>query len=140
MIDHFCRLTMLGRATADAVRVPGGSKAVVAFGFVFNDRYKEGDKWIDKPMFIDCEAFGDLAERVYKDVRKGYLVLIDGKLRFDQWTDREKKTHRKHKVILTGCRVMDKPKPKAEPPAEVPEKQADSLFPPAAQSSEPEPL
>lgn len=130
---------MLGRATADAVRRSGQSgPQVVTFGFVFNDRAKQGDKWVDKPMFIDCEAFGDLADTVYKNVRKGFLVLIDGKLRFDEWTDREKKTHRKHKVILTGCRVMDKTKPRAEPPAEVPEKQADSLFGGSAQNSEPE--
>lgn len=129
---------MLGRATADPVRRGSGKSTVVAFGFVFNDRSKEGDKWIDKPMFIDCEVFGELAERVYKDVRKGYLVLIDGKLRFDEWTDREKRTHRKHKVILSGCRVINKPKPKADSPAETPENQADSLFGDAAQSSEPE--
>lgn len=139
-MDHFCRLTMLGRATADPVRRPGGKSPVVAFGFVFNDRTKDGDRWIDKPMFIDCEAFGDLAEAVYKAVRKGYLVLVDGKLRFDEWTDREQKTHRKHKMILTGCRVMDRPKPKAEPVAKAEPHPADWLDGNRAQNSEPEPV
>lgn len=135
-MEHFCRVTMLGRATADPVRRPGAKKSVVAaFGFVYNDKYKGEDGWIDKPCWIDCEAFGDLAETVYKVVRKGFLLLVDGKLRFDEWKDKDNRVHRKHKLILTGCRVMDKPKPKAEPV-----KGAEGNGSGPAQSSEPEPI
>ena len=136
-MEHFCRLTMLGRATADPVRRTGRG-VVVAFGFVFNDREKIGERWVDRPMFIDCEVFGELAETIYKSVRKGFLLLIDGKLRFDEWVDAEKQKHRKHKVVVFGCRVMDRPKSKVEPPADSPEEQGDSLFGAPAQTSEPE--
>ncbi len=127
MIDHFCRVTMLGRATADPVTRQAGKTVVATFGFVVNERVKVGDEWRDSPMFIDCEAFGELAERAAKLVRKGYLLLVEGKLRLDEWTDSAKIKRRKHVVALFGVKVMHRPKPPAAP-----------AEPGPAQTSEPE--
>jgi single-strand DNA-binding protein len=127
MIDHFCRVTMLGRATADPVtRAAKWNKTVTSFGFVVNERVKVGDEWRDSPMFIDCEAFGELAERAAKLVRKGYLVLVEGKLRLDEWVDSAKVKRRQHVVTLFGVKVMHRPKPPKEP-AEIPAQKSEPV-------------
>lgn len=116
MIEHVCKLLMIGRATNDPTKRTRGRATVVAFGFVFNDRYKDRERWIDCPMFIDCEAYAELAERVYAAIRRGYMILVEGKLRLDQWEDANKVKHRKHKVILSDFKVIEKPKAKPKPP------------------------
>ncbi len=65
MAIQFATVVISGRATADPVSRPAGSTTVATFGVVVNDRKKapSGD-WIDDPMYIDVEAFGELATRV----------------------------------------------------------------------------
>lgn len=102
----------MGRMTGDPVPVrrPGG-KSYVGFGFVVNDRERTaGGEWRDVPTFIDCEAAGELGERVARDFRKGFLVMLEGRLRLDEWTDSNKVRHRKHVFVLHDIKLILRPK------------------------------
>lgn len=127
MIEHYCTVVMLGRATADPVRRGARLNSVVSFGFVVNDRYEFRGEWRDRPMYIDCEATDAMGEIVAKTVRRGYLLMVEGRLRLDEWVDAQQIKHRRHKIAVTAVKVMQRPKERPVPPPPSP-----------AQSSEPE--
>jgi single stranded DNA-binding protein len=134
VIEHFLKVLALGRATADPVRKGRDRSPVVTVGFVYNDREKRGDNWIDRPCFIDCEATRELGDRLAKLVRKGYLIYIEGKLRRDEWTDRDQVRHVKYIIVLSDFKLMQKPKrdnppvplARSEPVAELEDEPAQS--------------
>ncbi|MEM8495817.1 MAG: single-stranded DNA-binding protein, partial [Planctomycetota bacterium] len=82
---------------------------VCSFGLAVNDRYKDkqSGEWVEKPNFIDCEAFGRSAELIQQYVSKGRPLFVEGKLRFDQWDDKQTGQKRsKLKVIVDTFQFM----------------------------------
>jgi single-stranded DNA-binding protein len=59
-------------------------------------------------MFIDCEAWGKQAEFVSQYFAKGRPILIEGRLKLDQWEDKETKAKRsKHVVVVENVSFVD---------------------------------
>ena len=86
------RVILMGNLTRDPeVRYLPSNMAVVDMGLAVNDRYqdKQTGEWVDRPNFIDCTAFGKSAESIGKFFTKGRPILIEGKLRFEQWDDKQ---------------------------------------------------
>ena len=121
----------MGRVTADPVRhTRPGRAPYVGFGFVVNDRVRtQSGEWRDVPMFIDCEAHDALGEHVLAIARKGYLLLLEGRLRLDEWADKDNVRHRKHVFVLHDARVMEKPKGAYQPPAPAAAKISEPVVP-----------
>ena len=88
---NFNKVLLMGNLTRDpeSRTLPSGL-TVSNFGLAVNDRYKDKNsgEWVEKPNFVDCEAFGRSAELIQQYLAKGRPVFIEGKLRFDQWEDR----------------------------------------------------
>ena len=126
-MESFAKIIMLGRCSADPTRHVYGQTLVARFGFVVNLRRWSGEKWIDAPMWIRCDAVGELAEFVLAEVRRGYALLVDGGLRQEEWVDKEKKPQKAHRVTVTEVKVLDRyqkknPAQKSEPPKSEPGK------------------
>ena len=88
---NYNRVILLGNLTRDPeTRTLPSNMSVCNFGLAVNDRYKDKqtDQWVEKPNFIDCEAFGRTAEIIQQYVSKGKPLFIEGKLRFSQWDDK----------------------------------------------------
>lgn len=80
---------VLGRLTRDPDRrnLPSG-QPVVSFGVASNRYYttQEGEKK-EETEFHNITIFGKLAETAHQYLRKGSLVLIEGRLRTRSWQD-----------------------------------------------------
>ena len=88
---NFNRVILLGNLTRDPeLRHLPSNMAVCSFGLAVNDRYKDKstDQWVERPNFIDCEAFGRTGEIIQQYVSKGRPLFVEGKLRFSQWDDK----------------------------------------------------
>lgn len=83
------------RATASGLQVANGRLAV-------NNRKKNGDEWVDDPVFIDVVAFGDKAERFGQDGKKGERVYVQGRLSQSEW---EKDGVKKSKIEVLSDRI-----------------------------------
>ena len=83
------------RATASGLQIANGRLAV-------NNRKKNGDEWIDDPVFIDVVAFGDKAERFGQDGKKGERVYVQGRLSQSEW---EKDGVKKTKIEVLSDRI-----------------------------------
>lgn len=104
MAANFNKVILMGNLTRDPeMRVLPSNMPVASFGLAVNDRFKnkQTDQWEERPNFIDCEAFGRTAENIGKFFSKGRPIFIEGKLRFDQWEDRQSGQKRsKLKVVV----------------------------------------
>lgn len=69
--------------------LPGGDSKVATLRLAVNCSYKKGDKWIDKPTFVDCEAWNQKAEYIERTVGKGTEVYIRGRLETDEWQTKD---------------------------------------------------
>ncbi|MER7433165.1 single-stranded DNA-binding protein [Pseudonocardia alni] len=84
-------LSGTGRLTADPeIRYSGSGKAVATLSLAFNARKRDDSgNWVDGDTFyIRGTAFGRLAENAAESFRKGHEVVVSGRLKTDQWDDK----------------------------------------------------
>ena len=76
--------------------------AVVAFGMAINRKWKSEDgEAKEEVTFVDVNAFGRQAETIAQYLRKGNQFLMEGRLKLDEWEDKQSHQKRtKLKVIL----------------------------------------
>lgn len=104
------KVLLAGNLTRDVeLRHTSGNQAVATIGLAVNRRWKtpEGEQR-EETMFIDCEAWGKQAEFVSQYFSKGKAIFIEGRLRLDQWEDKETKAKRqRHKIVVEDVRFVD---------------------------------
>jgi single-strand DNA-binding protein len=110
MAISFNRVILGGNLTRDPeVRYLPKGTALARFGIAINRSYttETGEKK-DEATFVDIEAFGRSAEMIGQYFKKGRPILIEGRLRLDQWED--KNTHQKQsrlRVVLDSFTFVD---------------------------------
>jgi len=106
-VSSFNRVILLGNVTRDIeLRYTPGGKAVCDLGIAVNDRRKDASgQWVDETTFVDVTLFERQAEVAAEYLKKGSSVLIEGKLKLEQWTDRES-GQRRQKLKVIGDRMQ----------------------------------
>lgn len=110
MARGFNKVLLMGNLTRDVeVRhLPSGSQSVAQFGLAVNRSYKTNEGELrEEVTFVDCEAWGKTGETLSKYLRKGRPVFIEGRLKLDQWDDREGQKRSKMKVVVEDFRFID---------------------------------
>lgn len=103
------RVIMMGNLTRDPQLTYLPSQTpVVDFGLASNRRWrsKEGEQR-DETCFIDCRAFGRLAENISKYCKKGRPLMIEGRLTFDQWEAQDGSKRSKHRITVENFTFVD---------------------------------
>lgn len=97
------RVILVGNLTRDPELryVPSGT-AVTDVRLAVNDRVKRNDQWVDEATFIDVTLWGRTAEVASEYLTKGSPVLIEGRLKLDQW---EQEGQRRSKLKVVGDRM-----------------------------------
>ena len=89
-MPSFNRVTLIGNLTRDPETrdLPSGT-TLCEFGLATTRHYKTqaGDDR-EETCFIDCTAFGKQAEVLQQYVTKGRPLFVEGRLKFDQWDDK----------------------------------------------------
>ena len=84
-MSGFNQVTLLGNITRDIEeRKTGSGMAVCNIGLAVNEKRKNGEE----VLFIDCTAFDKTAEIAAQYLSKGRQVLLSGRLKLDQWNDK----------------------------------------------------
>jgi single-strand DNA-binding protein len=80
----------VGNVTRDVEMRQAGATNVAAFGLACSRRFTTaaGEKK-EETLFIDCTAFGKQADTINKYVTKGKPLMIEGRLKLDQWEDKK---------------------------------------------------
>jgi single-strand DNA-binding protein len=91
--DMLPKLTVDGRLAAEPeLRFGQSGTAVAKLRVVAADRRRDDQtgEWSDgDTLWLDVTCFGKLAENTVESVKKGDLVLIFGKLKTDEWNDKD---------------------------------------------------
>ena len=110
MAGSFNKVILLGNITRDIeLRHTGTNQAVTTVGLAVNRSWKtpEGEKR-EEVTFVDCEAWGRTAEVMSQYLKKGRPVFIEGRLKLDQWDDKETgKKQSKLKVVIESFQFVD---------------------------------
>ena len=88
----FNQVILLGNLTRDPQLsyIPTSNTPVVDFGLAVNRRFKGANgEERDEVTFVDCSAFGKQAEVINQYCQKGKQLFIQGRLKLDQWEDKQ---------------------------------------------------
>ncbi|MDX2110295.1 MAG: single-stranded DNA-binding protein [Verrucomicrobiota bacterium] len=86
----FNKVILMGNLTRDPeLRVTPAGLSICKFGLAVNRVYNSADgERKEEVTFVDIDSFGKQAETISKYLTKGRPVLIEGRLKLDQWEDK----------------------------------------------------
>jgi len=107
----FCKVAAIAYLTGDPdLQYTPNKKAVVNFGIAINRKWKdESGQGHEDTMFIDCTAWGKVAELVNEHIGKGDPIYIEGHLRLERWEGQDGTKRSKHTISISHV-IFLKPK------------------------------
>jgi single-strand DNA-binding protein len=123
------KILITGNLTADPeLRHTPNGKAVLSASLANNEYYTNSQGEEQKiTTFVNLEVWGKPAENFGKLVKKGQEVYVEGKLRMDEWTDKQTQARRTRLYVLaenwqfTQYKRLDEAAPEAPAATPAPE-------------------
>lgn len=102
------KVLLIGNLTRDPETRAVGTGQVCKMGLASNRRYTSQGEKKEEVLFVDVEAWGKTAELCGQYLSKGAQVLVEGRLKMDQWETQqgEKRT----KCVVVAERVQFGPR------------------------------
>ena len=87
----FNKVILVGNLTRDPeLRYTPKGTAVAKIGLAVNRNWtSESGEKKEEVTFVDVDIFGRTAENVSQYMRKGRPILVEGRLKLDQWDDKQ---------------------------------------------------
>jgi len=106
---NYNKIIMIGNLTRDPqLSYLPSNTPVVEIGLASNRRWKGQDgQQREDTCFVDCRAYGRQAETINQYTSKGRQILVEGRLQFDQWQDKEGNRRSKHRIIIENFQFLD---------------------------------
>ena len=98
----------IGNLTRDPeLRDTTGGTSVCTLGLAVNDRYKQGDEWVERVNFFDVVVWGAQAENCKRYLSKGRPVAIDGRLSYRTWEAQDGGRRSKVEVVAQSVQFLN---------------------------------
>jgi single-strand DNA-binding protein len=110
-MQGFNKVILAGNLTRDPeMRYTPSGTAVARLGLAVNRKWKDSqtNEMKEEVTFVDVDAWGKQAEAISQYLKKGRPILLEGRLKLDQWED--KNTHQKQsklRVVLESFTFID---------------------------------
>ena len=104
------KVMLMGNLTRDPeLRVTPKGTPICQFSLAINRQFKmESGESREEVIFVDVEAWGKQGETIAKYMTKGRPLYVEGRLRLDQWEDKNTKEKRSRmKVVLEQFQFLD---------------------------------
>ena len=105
---NFNKVLLIGNLTRDPeLKHTPSNQAVASIGLAVNRSFstKDGEKR-EETTFVDCEAWGRQAEVMSQYLAKGRPVMIEGRLKLDQWQDKDGNNRSKLRVVVENFQFL----------------------------------
>jgi single-strand DNA-binding protein len=88
---NFNKVILIGNLTRDPeLRYTPKGMAIAKIGLAINRNWtSEGGEKKEEVTFVDVDIFGRTAENVAQYMKKGRPIMVEGRLRLDQWDDKQ---------------------------------------------------
>ena len=106
----FNKVILAGNLTRDPeLRYTPKGTAIARLGIACNRKWKsETGEMKEEVTFVDVDAFGKQAETIGQYLKKGRPILIEGRLRYDTWEDKQSGQKKsKLGVVLENFQFLD---------------------------------
>ena len=142
----FNKIVILGNLTRDIeMKFTSSGLAVANTAIASTKKFKAQDgTQKEEVMFVNITFFGRIAEIAQQYLRKGSKVLVEGRLKFDKWTDQNGQKHSKHSVSVETMQMLDtkgsnQSTDTSQPPQDSTPKPSQDSTPKPSQDSTPKP-
>ena len=103
----FNKIVLVGHLTRDIeLRYTQSGAAIGSSGIAVTRKYTLNGEKREETCFIDITFFGKLSEIANQYLGKGSKLLIEGRLKFDQWTDNNGNNRSKHTVAVENMTML----------------------------------
>ncbi len=106
----FNKVILVGNLTRDPeLRYTPNGRAIAKFGIAVNRSWKsESGESREEVTFVDVDAFGRQAEVLGQYLKKGRPIMIEGRLKLDQWEDKQSGQKRSRLgVVMESFQFLD---------------------------------
>ena len=106
----FNKVILIGNLARDPeLRYSQGGSAVCSTSIAVNRKWKDqgSGEMRDETCFIDITFFGRSAEVANQYLKKGSKILVEGRLKQDNWTDQNGQKRNKHSITVETMQMLD---------------------------------
>jgi single-strand DNA-binding protein len=138
----FNKVILAGNLTRDPeLRYTPKGTAIARLGIACNRKWKsETGELKEEVTFVDVDAFGKQAETIGQYLKKGRPILIEGRLRYDTWEDKQSGQKKsKLGVVLESFQFLDSGGGRSEGGESAPRSRPAASSAPAPESGDAEP-
>ena len=106
---NYNKIILVGHLTADPqLSYLPNQTPVVELRMAVNHKWKDqSGQQREDVCFIDCRAYAKSAEILNQYMSKGRQILVEGRLQFDQWTDKDGNKRSKHRIFVESFQFLD---------------------------------
>ena len=136
---NFNKVILAGNLTRDPeLRYTPKGTAVARITLAINRKWKsETGEMKEEATFVDVDAFGKTAETIGQYLKKGRPILIEGRLHYETWEDKQTKQKKsKLGVVLENFQFLDSGGGRSEGGAEAPASRPAAASAPAPEGGE----
>ena len=104
----FNKVILLGNLTRDPETLTTtGGNTICKFTLAVSRKYstRDGERR-EETTFVDIDAFGRPAENITKYLRKGSPLMVEGRLKLDQWESNDGQKRSKLGVVLESFQFI----------------------------------
>jgi single-strand DNA-binding protein len=104
----FNKVVLVGNLTRDIeLRYAQSGSAIANTAIATSRKFTQNGERKEEVCFIDITFFGRSAEVANQYLRRGSKILVEGRLKFDQWVAQDGSKRSKHSVIVETMQMMD---------------------------------
>lgn len=100
---------LIGNAGSDPeIRTMNNGQKVARLRIAVNESFKNANnEWVQQTQWFTLTAFGNMADRIEKSVRKGLMYAFEGRLHNNEWNDANGVKHCSTEVIINDLFHID---------------------------------
>ena len=103
----FNKVVLVGNLTRDIeLRYTTSGVAIGNSSIAVTRKITSNGERRDETCFIDISFFGKSAEIANQYLNKGSKLLIEGRLKFDQWTDNNGQNRSRHSIAVESMEML----------------------------------
>ena len=104
----FNKIILVGNLTRDIeLRYSQGGMGIANTAIATSHKFTVNGEKKEEVCFVDITFFGRSAEVANQYLRKGSKILVEGRLKLDQWVDQNGQKRSKHTVTVATMQMLD---------------------------------
>lgn len=103
------KVIIVGNLTRDVeLRYTPSGSTIGTFGIAETRKWKDKNtnEMREEVLFVDVSVFGKSAEIANQYLSKGKKVLVEGRLKLDQWQDQQGNNRSKHTIVCENYEFL----------------------------------